>query len=239
MTTAILIFILCIGASFITRVSGFGFGIFVMMFFPYILPSYGESTMLSGLLAGSTAFLIAIRNLQFIRWRHIGCLLPFNIITAYIAIKYMASLGNDTLKSCFGCMFIIVALYFIFGDDKIKISRKRGSVPLLGITSGIMGGMFAMPGPPIVLYLIERLEDKRSYIATLQAFSVLINIFYTLFRSNAGFFSDNTISWLGVGLCGVVVGNRLGEILFRRIDSNTIKKIVYFMLLASGIIAIL
>ena len=151
----------------------------------------------------------------------------------------MESLGNDTLKSCLGCMFIIVALYFIFGDDKIKISHKRGSVFFLGITSGIMGGMFAMPGPPIVLYLIERLEDKRSYIATLQAFSVLINIFYTLFRCNAGFFSDNTISWLGIGLCGVVAGNRLGEILFRRIDSNTIKKIVYFMLLASGITAII
>ena len=46
-TTYILIFILTIAASFIQRVSGFGFGIFVMMFFPFILPSYGESITLS------------------------------------------------------------------------------------------------------------------------------------------------------------------------------------------------
>ena len=59
-TTYILIFILTIAASFIQRVSGFGFGIFVMMFFPFILPSYGESITLSGLLAGTTALLIAI-----------------------------------------------------------------------------------------------------------------------------------------------------------------------------------
>ena len=53
--TCIFIFFLTIVASFIQRVSGFGFGIFVMMFFPFFLPSYGESVMLSGLLAGSTA----------------------------------------------------------------------------------------------------------------------------------------------------------------------------------------
>ena len=47
--TCIFIFLLSIVASFIQRVSGFGFGIFVMMFFPFFLPSYGESVMLSGL----------------------------------------------------------------------------------------------------------------------------------------------------------------------------------------------
>ena len=60
------IFLLGIVASFIQRVSGFGFGIFVMMFFPFFLPSYGESVMLSGLLAGSTALMIAIRNWKYI-----------------------------------------------------------------------------------------------------------------------------------------------------------------------------
>ena len=53
--TLLFVFILTIIASFIQRVSGFGFGIFVMMFFPFFLPSYGDAVMLSGLLAGSTA----------------------------------------------------------------------------------------------------------------------------------------------------------------------------------------
>ena len=51
------IFLLATIASFIQRVSGFGFGIFVMMFFPFFLPTYGESVMLSGLLSGSTALM--------------------------------------------------------------------------------------------------------------------------------------------------------------------------------------
>ena len=43
MLTCTFVFLLTIVASFIQRVSGFGFGIFVMMFFPFFLPTYGES----------------------------------------------------------------------------------------------------------------------------------------------------------------------------------------------------
>ncbi len=237
--TLFLIFTLSICAAFIQRVSGFGFGIFVMMFFPYLLPSYGESTMLSGLLAGTTALFIAIRNWQFIEWKLIGNLLLFNLAASYISIEYMASLGNETLKRCFGVMFILVSLYFLLGDGKIRILRNRWSTPLLGMLSGIMGGMFAMPGPPIVLYCIERLENKRTYITTLQAFSVVLNIFYTIFRGTAGFFSESTLLWWSIGVCGAVTGSMLGEKLFKHIEGNTVKKIVYMFLLVSGIITVL
>ena len=80
--TLLFVFILTIIASFIQRVSGFGFGIFVMMFFPFFLPSYGDSVMLSGLLAGSTALMIAVRNWRYIRWRLMGGVLIFNVIAS-------------------------------------------------------------------------------------------------------------------------------------------------------------
>ena len=49
----IIIFLLCICASFIQRTTGFGFGVFIMTVLPYLMPSYGEATTLSGLLAKS------------------------------------------------------------------------------------------------------------------------------------------------------------------------------------------
>ena len=92
------IFILTVIASFIQRVSGFGFGIFVMMFFPFFLPTYGDSIMLSGLLAGSTALMIAVRYWRHIRWRLMGRVVLFNVLASYLATEYMRSLGNDTMK---------------------------------------------------------------------------------------------------------------------------------------------
>lgn len=239
-TTLLLIFLLTIFASFIQRVSGFGFGIFVMMFFPFFLPSYGESITLSGLLAGTTAMLIAIRNFKYIRWSLMWIIVLFNILVSYIAIEYMVFVSNEILKRCLGALLVIIALYFMLCDGRIKpVIGSKFSQSVVGALSGCMGGMFAMPGPPVVLYCISAIGDKREYIATLQAFSVIFNVFYTIFRANVGFFSDNIPSYWIVGLMGLVVGAWLGSRCFEYISSAMLKRIVYVMMIISGAIAMI
>ena len=238
--TLAFVFILTIIASFIQRVSGFGFGIFVMMFFPFFLPSYGESVMLSGLLAGSTALMIALRNWQYIRWNLMGRVVLFNVVASYLATEYMNSLGNDTMKQCLGVVLILIALYFLFGEGKMgRIFKSKLAQVTIGSISGVMGGMFAMPGPPLVLYCISTIDDKREYVTTLQAFSVVMNLCYTLFRFKAGFYSEDTWLWWLVGLMGAVIGSSVGARCFERISSRTLKYIVNAMMIVSGVVAIL
>lgn len=238
--TLLFVFILTIIASFIQRVSGFGFGIFVMMFFPFFLPSYGESVMLSGLLAGSTALMIAVRNWQYIRWDLMGRVVIFNVVASFLATEYMSSLGNEIMKQCLGIVLILIALYFFFGEGKIgRMFKSKLAQATIGSISGVMGGMFAMPGPPLVLYTISTIEDKREYVTTLQAFSIVMNLCYTLFRFKAGFYSEDTWLWWLVGLSGAVIGSSVGTRCFERISSRTLKYIVYAMMIVSGVLAIL
>ena len=42
---------MALGAAIVQRVSGFGFGIFIMTVLPYLMPTYGEALTLSGTLA--------------------------------------------------------------------------------------------------------------------------------------------------------------------------------------------
>lgn len=239
MFTCTFIFFLAIIASFIQRVSGFGFGIFVMMFFPFFLPSYGESVMLSGLLAGSTALMIAIRNRKYIRWRLMGLVTFSNVLFSFVATEYMRSLSNDVLKQCLGVVLILISLYFLFGEGRMgRIFKSKPAQVTIGSVSGVMGGMFAMPGPPLVLYCISTLEDKREYVTTLQAFSVVFNLFYTAFRFKAGFYSDDTWLWWVIGLVGTMIGSSLGSRCFELISNRTLKLIVYVMMIISGIVAI-
>ena len=239
MLTCTFIFFLAIIASFIQRVSGFGFGIFVMMFFPFFLPSYGESVMLSGLLAGSTALMIAIRYRKYIRWRLMGLVTFSNVLFSFVATEYMRSLSNDVLKQCLGVVLILISLYFLFGEGRMgRIFKSKPAQVTIGSVSGVMGGMFAMPGPPLVLYCISTLEDKREYVTTLQAFSVVFNLFYTVFRFKAGFYSDDTWLWWVIGLVGTMIGSSLGSRCFELISNRTLKLIVYVMMIISGIVAI-
>ena len=238
MVTCIYVFLLTIIASFIQRVSGFGFGIFVMMFFPFFLPSYGDSVMLSGLLAGSTALMIAIRNWRYIRWKMMWLVVLFNVLFSFLATEYMRSLSNATLKQCLGVVLVLIALYFLFGEGRMgRIFKSKPAQIIIGSISGVMGGMFAMPGPPVVLYCISTLEDKKEYVATLQAFSVVFNSFYTIFRFNVGFYSENTWLWWVMGIGGAVIGSLLGSRCFELISNQTLKRIVYVMMIVSGMVA--
>ena len=237
--TLLFVFILTVIASFIQRVSGFGFGIFVMMFFPFFLPSYGDSVMLSGLLAGSTALMIAVRNWKYIRWKLMGRVVIFNVVASYLATEYIRSLGNNTMKQWLGVMLILIALYFILSEGKIGwIFKSKLAQFTIGSISGVMGGMFAMPGPPLVLYCISTIEDKREYVTTLQAFSVVMNLCYTLFRFKAGFYSEDTWLWWLVGLGGAIIGSFIGSRFFEQISNRTLKNIVYVVMMISGVVAI-
>ena len=237
--TLLFVFILTIVASFIQRVSGFGFGIFVMMFFPFFLPSYGESVILSGLLAGSTALMIAVRNWRYIRWDLMGRVVLFNVVASYLATEYLSTLSNDTMKQWLGVVLILIALYFLFGEGKLgRMFKSKLAQVTIGSISGVMGGMFAMPGPPLVLYTISTIDDKREYVTTLQAFSVVMNLCYTFFRYNAGFYSENTSLWWLVGLVGAIIGSSVGGRFLERISHRTLKYIVYVMMIVSGIVAI-
>ena len=97
-----------------------------------------------------------------------------------------------------------------------------------------MDGMFAMPGPPLVLYCISTIDDKREYVTTLQAFTVIINLCYTFIRFHAGFYSESTWLWWLVGLSGAVIGSFIGSRFFERISHRTLKNIVYVMMIVSG-----
>lgn len=84
------------------RVSGFGFGIFIMMFLPYIMPSYNEAVALSGILSGCTALLIVVRNWRYIQWRAIPVVFLSNILVSYFVIIYMGAVDGILLRRCLG-----------------------------------------------------------------------------------------------------------------------------------------
>lgn len=239
-TTLTLIFLLSIAASFIQRASGFGFGIFVMMFFPFILPSYGECITLSGLLAGTTALFITLRHWRHICWRSVAVIILFNIAASYFAIEFIAHTGNAAMKRCLGVVLVAVALYFLFWEKHLTLAlQSNGARAAIGTISGIMGGMFAMPGPAVVLYCISAIKDKMKYMATMQALSVVFNIFYTTFRAQAGFFTHNTLTLWAVGVGGILIGSLLGAWCFKKISRETLRRAVCVLMIISGIVAIL
>ena len=225
--------VLCGG--FIQSVSGFGFGIFVMLIFPYIRP-VSECAAVSSLLSMSSSFVLAFVLRKKCRYKRL--VFPFlgYIIGTTPAIFLSDSAPNEILKTMLAIMLMILSIYFLLFQSKIKLKESRLAGMTAGVLSGILGGFFAMGGPPIVAYLLQTSEDNDSYMAEVQTYFAITNLFSTAMRVCAGIVNESVLWHWIVGLVALAVGTLLGRIVFKHINSKKLKTIIYCFMLVSGII---
>lgn len=226
----------CVG-NFIQRVTGFGYGIFVMMFFPYLL-SYGEASALAGMISATTSTVTAFTLRKHIAWKNIFAPFFSCTITSYLAIQFMSEQADSTLKLLLGGMLIVLSIYFIFFSGKISIKPTLFAGLVAGALSGVMSGLFAMGGPPMVIYFMSSTDDMREYLATIQTYFALSNIYTATVKAFSGFITPQVLIFYVIAVISAVIGMLIGQRVFNRCKPQVLKKIIYGFMACSGVINI-
>ena len=229
------IFLLSIGASFVQRTTGFGFGIFIMTMLPAIMSSHGEATTLSGILAMTTSLIIVIQKYRFIVWQRLLPILLMFIVVSIGAIFVLKRMEYSILNILLGITLVVVSIYFSFFSKRIKVKTTLPVQITAGTLSGLMGGFFGMQGPPAVLYFVNSEKDKEHYLAVTQTYFLVGNIMMTIARAYNGFFTTAVSMGYIYGITGVVIGNLIGAWVFRHITGSLLKYIIYAYIGISGL----
>ncbi|MBE6313276.1 MAG: sulfite exporter TauE/SafE family protein [Bacteroidales bacterium] len=231
--------LLCTGASFVQRVCGFGFGVFIMTMLPYLCPSYGEATTLSGLLSALQSLYVLFWLYKLVSWRRIVVILLSFTVFSYFAIQFVASATDSYLKMLLGVVLILLGVYFLFVSPRIKARPTHTLQVSMGALSGVMGGLFGMHGPPAVIYFLASEQDEKNrYMAICQAYFLLTNIIMTFFRAQNNFLTTFVWESMLYACVGVVLGSMLGKWVFDKIPVETLRKIIYAYMIFSGVLAI-
>ncbi|MBR2020723.1 MAG: sulfite exporter TauE/SafE family protein [Clostridia bacterium] len=225
------------GGAFVQRVSGFGYGIFVMMFFPYVL-MHTEATALSGFVSLVSAAYVAFRLRKQARWKAVWLPLLSYVITNTVTTKVIVDLDTALLSKILGVALILLSLYFFFFSAKIKIRDTKTNALIAGGLSGILSGAFSMGGPPVVVYYLNSSKDNDEYIATIQCFFIFSNIISTFNRAINGFFTPRVLWLLLPTVLITFLANYLGKKTYGRIRPDMLKKVVYAFMAVSGVIAL-
>jgi Sulfite exporter TauE/SafE. len=237
-STISIIFLAALAASFIQRVSGFGFGIFIMTILPLVMPNFGEATALSGLLASVNSCYIAISMWNRIPWKKLLPILITFIVVSFFAIRAVSSVDGRMLKHILGGVLILVSIYFFFLSNRIHVKPTLGVQVSMGAAAGLMGGFFAMQGPPAVIYFISCTDSKEEYLAITQAFFMVGNLMMSGFRAAHGLVTREVgLGWC-FGVVGVLIGIYLGAKVFDKIPLPVLRKIIYAYLAISGVVAL-
>lgn len=232
------IFFLAIGAAFVQRVSGFGFGIFIMTALPYLMPSYGEATTLSGALALVTSLIIVVRMWRHISWHKLLPILFTFLIISWFAVQMVAYAGDRVLRQVLGAVLILASLWFFFLSERIRIRPTMPMQLSMGTLSGMMGGLFGMQGPPAVLYFIASAQSKEEYMALAQCYFLVGNVMMTVYRASHGFLTPVVVTSWCYGLAAVLLGTWFGSLVFRRIPIQLLRKVIYAYMGFSGLMAL-
>ena len=227
-----------VGAGFVQRVSGFGLGIFAMMFLPYLLPSHAAAAAVSSLFACITVTYNAIRYRRNIVFKTALPMACSALIVIPIAVHFSSIIAGDTFEILLGIVLAILSVYFFFFNKRITIKPTFVNGLLAGGLGGTLGGLFSTGGPPAVLYLSSATSDNITYFATIQFYFCFTNLYATTFRVINGIIDGQVLLYALVGIVGCMIGDFVGRGVFDKLDSNRLKQIIYIGMLISGLIMI-
>lgn len=230
----VFLFITIFAAAFVQSTTGFAFSILIMALWPVFLP-VPEATQL--LMFGSVALTayIVVRYWRHIDFKTIAVPLVPGLIGTYIGANALLALDNAVITKVLGGLLILLAIYFLAFSRRICIPENPLSASIAGIVSGLMGGFFNISGPPIVLYCSVTSRCKEEYLATVQFYFLVMIVFKMAYLWIRRGLSDMVITHIPLAVAGSMGGMLLGLWCFRRMSGESVKKMVYVIMILSGI----
>ena len=153
-----------------------------------------------------------------------------------IAVVFSAKVSADVFRILLGSVLVILSIYFLFFNKRIRIKPTPINGVIAGTISGVLNGLFSTGGPPAVLYLTSATPDNITYFATIQFYFCLTNLFATTVRSIKGLITVDLLIYAGVGILGCIAGDFLGRKIFDKLDAQKLKYIIYIGMIISGVL---
>lgn len=234
MTIALFLIITFLG-SVLQTVSGFGFGIFVQMFFPYFLPSAAFGTAVSGLMSPFNSLFGLISVRKKVQYRVVAPIIAMYMIVNVLIVLLTKDKPDDFFKKLLAVVMIVFGIYFLFFAKRIRIRPTLLASGICGALSGVIGGLFSMGGPPLVLYYSTATDDKEAYLANIRFTFLITTTFSTVVRIVGGIITRQMVGYSVLGLVTLIPGVLIGKRLVNRINIETLKRIIYIFMMVSGV----
>ncbi len=206
-----------------------------MLFFPLFF-SLVKASALSTAIVLQLSSTLAWRYRKHCQWKIVLQTAFFYLITSSIAVLLSPYLPTLLLKRVFGGFLICLSAYFLLVEGKFQIKANFTSALICGGLSGVTGGLFGIGGPPMVIYFLAGLDDKLSYIASIQLFFFLTGSYTMLLRVINGIYTADLLIYTAIGMVAIHVGKLIGIRIVDRINTEMMRKMVYIVLGISGLL---
>jgi uncharacterized membrane protein YfcA len=228
-----LLWLVVVAATLLRSFTGFGFALTAVPGLA-LLYSPTEAVVLSASLA------LALGVQTFPQYRqHVDLKLQWpmfatSIVGTVLGAQLLQGMDREIFLGLIGGLVIIACLALARFHP-----RRRPAKPALvagsGLASGLINGAFAIPGPPIIIYVMSTVPDPRASRALMMAFFGFSSLIALVTYSVAGWVHLE-LFWLALSAYpAVVLGDWVGSRLFRHYGGAMYRRVAIAALLLLGV----
>jgi uncharacterized membrane protein YfcA len=224
-----------LAASFISGLSGFGFGLVAMALLPLLIGIKLASAFVSfcGLAIFATLTIPLRKN---IAWKTLLPLLVGAAPGVPIGIYGLINLPEPLLLKILAGFILSYVIFALITQKREHFHLDRRWGYLAGFIGGIISGALSAGGPPVIMYCDSLDLGKRGFKATLQVYFVLMVLYKIPMFYLAGLLTHELWRTLLYYSPFVAAGTAGGMVLFQRLSELWFRRIVLMLLTVLAVV---
>lgn len=222
-------------ASVVQGISGFAFGMVVLMVFPYIF-GYTKSLVLAALMAMVVMFYNAWLYRRTIDWKWVPHWLGVFVVADLASVLVLKRVGDHPIwYTLMGVIFVAMALYLLWGQRVIHVRVNGHALIVLAALSGIIMGMFGVGGPLMAAFFLEATRSKEDYLGTSQLVGGCTLAIDFVMRVINGMFSVDLVGYTLLGVVSMGVGLYIAKRLVSHMDALALRRFICVVMIVDGV----
>ncbi len=155
---------------------------------------------------------------------------------AVIGTHLLITVDRQRLNLIIGLSFLLLAL-LLLAMPRLRMSAKtaRWSGPFVGFGAGVLGGMSAIFGPPMIAYMVGLGVDPNTFVKHMAILALTAATTMLLVLGGSGAMSGGDFLTSAAALIPIQLGMPVGRWLRNRIKPNWFRIMVLVVLAASGL----
>jgi uncharacterized membrane protein YfcA len=221
-------------AYFVRGISGFGSGLIAV---PLLALRFPLSVVVPFMLIMdfSASALVGGVTFKHVAWSEIRRLLPLSLLGVVLGTSLLVSLPANILLTILGVFVLAFALRsLLIHPGEFQPASTNWAYPA-ALTGGAVGGLFGTGGPPYVIYLSHRIQDKATLRATLSGLFFLEGLIRIVTFLAVGLLHGSEI-WLNCLMAAPIVIAALyaGSHVHARLTNTQMTQLIGLLLLVSS-----
>lgn len=223
--------------QFVYAMAGFGSGMVSVSLYALLVGDLRFFVPVFLLLCLPTEAVITWRTRRLQDWQRTLKVVAWSLPALGLGAWMLGTVDTRALGLGLGVVIAALGAWYLFFEHRIRPRFGRPwHLPAAALTGGILGGLFAVAGPPIILYFKSLRMDKSAFRAALISIWLCMTCIKIPLYAVWGLYSWSSLAAAGAWSIASVAGAWAGNALHDQISEDVFRRFTSLLVLFAGML---